>query len=72
MTTTLDSFYSLSTVCPSDSGDVLWRGGGNGFGIHRHLPGAWEQRHGVQPSGASKQGHGHQHCRGGFEDTLLK
>lgn len=54
---------SLSpTVCPSDRGDVLWRGGGDGSGVHRYLPGAGEQRHGVQPAGASQQGHGHQHC----------
>lgn len=59
------------TVCPSDRGDVLWRGGDDGSGVHWYLPSAGEQRHGVQPAGASQQGHGHQHCWGGVQDTWL-
>lgn len=57
----LSSPLLLSTVRPSDRGDVLCCGGGDGSGIHRHLPGARKQCHGVQPAGASQQGHGHQH-----------
>lgn len=49
----IDHAYSVYTVCASDSGDVLWCGGGDWSGVHRYLPGAWEQCHGVQPAGAS-------------------
>lgn len=60
-------FSSLRAVCPSDCGDVLRRGWGDGTGVHRYLPRAREQRHGVQPTGTSQQGPGHQHCWGGVK-----
>ena len=56
---------SVPTVCSSDRGDVLRRGGGLGAGLHRDLPGTREQRHGVQPPGAPEQRPGHQHGGGG-------
>lgn len=68
-TISISTIPSPFAVCPSDCGDVLWRGGGDRFRIHRYLPGAGKQRHGVQPAGASQQGHGHQHCRGGVQET---
>lgn len=60
---------SAVSVHPDDRGDLLWSSGGNGSGIHRNLPCAGEQRHGVNASGPAQQGRRHQPCRGGEEQT---
>lgn len=52
----------ITTVCPSDRGNVLWCCGGDGSGIHWNLPRSGEQRYGIQSAGAPQQGDGHQHC----------
>ena len=53
-------------VCSSDRGGVLWAGGGERAGVHRHLQSTRKQRSHLQHAGrAQQQRHdGHRHPRG--------